>query len=71
MARTKTVAVSEKVWQQLKEVMKKEGASSMAEAIARLIETSSGVAGSRFGVHKKLKVRFTQAEHEEIVKDLH
>jgi len=55
MASTKNVAVSERVWQQLKEVMKKEGANSMAEAIARLIETSSGVGGSRFGVHKKVE----------------
>jgi predicted CopG family antitoxin len=71
VAKTKTVAVSERVWQQLKEVMKREGASSMAEVIATLIATSSGVGESRFGVHKKLKVKFTQLEHEEIVKDLH
>jgi hypothetical protein len=51
--------------------MKREQARSLSEVVARLLEETSGVPSSRFGVHKRLKVKFTQEEHEEITKDLH
>jgi predicted CopG family antitoxin len=68
---TKTIAISEPVWERLKDLMKKERARSMNEVVARLLEEASGVPSSRFGVHKRVKLRFTQREHEEITKDIH
>jgi len=68
---TKTIAVSEQVWERLKDLMKKERARSLNEVVARLLEEAAGVPSSRFGVHKRLKVRFAQREHEEITRDLH
>jgi hypothetical protein len=52
-------------------MMKKERARSLNEVVAKLLEEASGVPSSRFGVHKRLKVRLTQREHEEITKDVH
>lgn len=71
MARTKTVAVSETVWERLREIMRKEHAPSMNDAIAKLVERSKGVPASKFGAHKKLNVKLTQEEHEEITRDFH
>jgi len=71
MTSTKTIAVSESVWERLKEIMKREQAGSLNEVVARLLEETSGVPSSRFGIHKKLRPRLTQAEHEEITRDSH
>ena len=71
VASTKTIAVSEPVWERLKDIMKKERAKSLNEVVARLLEEARGVPSSRFGVHKKLRVRLTQQEHEEITRDIH
>jgi len=71
MTTTKTIAVSESVWERLKEIMKKQHARSLNEVVARLLEEASGVPSSRFGAHRRLKVRLTQEEHEEITRDLH
>jgi len=71
MAGTKTIAVTESVWERLKEIMKRQQAKSLNEVVARLLEETSGVPSSRFGVHKRLKVKFTQGEHEEITRDIH
>lgn len=68
---TKTIAVSESVWERLKEIMKREQAKSFNDVLARLIERGTGTSTSRFGVHKRLRLRFTQAEHEEITRDIH
>jgi len=68
---TKTIAVSEQVWERLKDLMKRERARSLNEVVARLLEEASGVPSSRFGVHKRLKARLTQREHEEITRDVH
>jgi predicted CopG family antitoxin len=70
MTTTKTIAVSEVVWERLKEIMKREQAKSFNDVLARLIERRTGMSTSRFGVHKRLKLRFTQAEHEEITRDI-
>lgn len=70
MARTKTIAVTEDVWDRLRQVMRRNGAKSMNELLSRLIETGTGTPQSKFGVHKK-KLRFTQEEHEEITADRH
>jgi len=51
--------------------MKKERARSLNEVVARLLEEASGIPSSRFGVHKRLKARLTQREHEEITRDVH
>ncbi len=71
MARTKTIAVTETVWERLKEIMRREQAGSMNAVIARLVERGAGVPPSKFGAHRKWKVRLTQDEHEEITRDLH
>jgi predicted CopG family antitoxin len=71
MAGTKTIAVTETVWERLKELMKRERAKSMNELVAKLVERSSGTPHTRFGVHRRLKIKFTQNEHEEITRDAH
>lgn len=43
----------------------------MNEVLSELMERGSGIPHSQFGVHKRMKVRFTQEEHEEIVGDRH
>jgi predicted CopG family antitoxin len=68
---TKTIAVSEPVWERLKDMMKRERARNLNEVVAKLLEEASGVPSSRFGVHKRLKVRLSQREHEEITRDAH
>jgi predicted CopG family antitoxin len=71
MGRTKTIAVTEDVWARLRQVMRRNGAKSMNELLSRLIETGTGTPQSKFGVHKKMKLRITQEEHEEITPDRH
>ena len=71
MTSTKTIAVSEPVWERLKDMMKRERARNLNEVVAKLLEEASGVPSSRFGVHKRLKVRLSQQEHEEITRDAH
>jgi hypothetical protein len=71
VASTKTIAVSERVWELSKDIMKKERTKSLNEAVAKLPEEARGVPSSRFGVHKRLRVRLTQQEHEEITRDIH
>ncbi len=68
---TKTIAVSERVWERLKEVMKTMNARSMNDVVAELLEKGTGVPASRFAVHRQSRLKFTQEEHEEITRDLH
>ena len=68
---TKTIAVSEPVWERLNDMMKRERARNLNEVVAKLLEKASGAPSSRFGVHKRLKVRLSQREHEEITRDAH
>jgi len=67
----KTIAVTEDVWDRLKQIMRKEGAKSMNEVLSKLIERGSGIPRSRFGIHKRKKLKFTQEEHDEITADTH
>lgn len=71
MTSTKTIAVSESVWERLKDRMRREQARSLNDVVAKLLEDTSGVPSSRFGVHRRLKAKLTQEEHEEITGDLH
>jgi predicted CopG family antitoxin len=71
MAGTKTIAVTEAVWERLKELMKREHAGSMNEVVSKLVEKAARVPSSRFGAHKRLKIVLTQEEHEEITADAH
>ena len=71
MTSTKTIAVSESVWERLKERMRREQARSLNDVVAKLLEDTSGVPSSRFGVHRRQKTKLTQEEHEEITGDLH
>jgi predicted CopG family antitoxin len=68
MARTKTIAVTEDVWDRLKQIMKREGARSMNEALTKIIERGSAPR-SRFGVDRKRRIKYTQGEHEEFTAD--
>ena len=68
---TKTIAVDERVWQRLKEMMREEKAASLGEVVARLIDKGRRVPPSMFGVDSERGLKFTQKEHEEITKDLH
>jgi len=71
MARTKTIAVTEDVWDRLRQIMRRERAKSMNELLSKLIESGSGVSRSKFGVHKRTRLRLTQEEHEDITVDRH
>lgn len=71
MARMKTIAVTEDVWDRLRQIMRRDGAGSMNEMLSRLMERGAGISKSKFGVHKRLKLRFTQEEHEKITADRH
>jgi len=51
--------------------MTKEHARSLNQVVAQLLEDASGVQPSRFGVHRRLKLRLTQREHEDITRDAH
>jgi predicted CopG family antitoxin len=66
---SKTIAVDERVWRRLKEMMNEEKVDSLGEVIARLIEKRKGVPSSMFGVDIGRNVKFTQREHEEITRD--
>ena len=71
MAGTKTIAVTEAVWERLKEIMKREHAGSMNQVVEKLVEKAARVPPSRFGAHKRLKVTLTQKEHEDITAEMH
>lgn len=71
MARLKTIALLTPTWEKLKKLKETEKAATFQEAIERLIEKASLTPVSMFGVDKKLKISFTQKEHEEITKDRH
>jgi predicted CopG family antitoxin len=66
---SKTIAVDERVWRRLKEMMSDEKVGSLGEVIARLIEKRKGVPSSMFGVDNRRNLKFTQREHEEITRD--
>jgi len=66
---SKTIAVDERVWRRLKEMMSEEKVDSLGEVIARLIEKRKGVSSSMFGVDKGKNLRFTLREHEKITRD--
>ena len=67
----KTVAVSESTWERLKKLMKQEDAKDLDELISMLIRKSEKVPVSMFGADRKLRVKYTQKEHEEFVADEH
>ena len=66
---SKTIAVDERVWRRLKEMMNEEKVDSLGAVIARLIEKRKGVPWTMFGVDAGRNVKFTQREHEEITRD--
>jgi len=68
---TKTVAVSESTWERLKRLMKQENAKDLDELISILIQKSEKLPLSMFGADRKLRIKYTQKEHEEFVKDAH
>ncbi len=71
MPSTKTIALTESVYERLKQAKERERAESFSEAVAKLLERAAGVPASKFGVHKRSKLRLTQEEHEGITRDVH
>jgi len=71
MGKLKTIALPVETWEKLKKIKDAEKAATFQEVIERLIQKTAGVPASMFGVDKKLKIKFTQKEHEEITKDTH
>ena len=67
----KTIAVDESTWRKLRGLMKEEGAEDFDHLITLLIERSKQIPRSMFGVDAKLKIKFTQKEHEELTQDTH
>jgi len=67
----KTIAVDESTWRKLRGLMKEEGAEDFDHLITLLIERSKKIPRSMFGVDAKLKIKFTQKEHEELTQDTH
>jgi len=65
---TKTIAIPESTWEKLKKIMEVERASTFPEVIEKLIQKTSNVPKSMFGVDKRLKP-LTQKEHKEFVED--
>ena len=51
--------------------MKEESAADFDQLIVMLIEKSKKIPRSMFGMDAKLKIAFTQKEHEEIAEDGH
>jgi predicted CopG family antitoxin len=70
MAKTKTIAVTEDVWERLKQIMRREGTRSMNQTLARIIERGV-IPTTRFGAHKNRKLKLTQKEHEEFTANWH
>ena len=68
MAKTKTIAVTEDVWERLKQIMQREGARSMNEALTKIIERGTAPQ-SRFGIDKRRRIRYRQEEHEQFTVD--
>lgn len=68
---TKTVAVRESTWERLKKLMKQENAKDLDELISILIRKSEKLPPSMFGADRELRIKYTQKEHEEFVKDAH
>jgi predicted CopG family antitoxin len=66
---TKTIGVSESTWERLKKIMKRENAKDLDELISILIRKSEKVPISMFGADRELRIKYTQKEHEEFVKD--
>ncbi len=65
----KTIAVDERVWRRLKAMMKDEKADSFGELVAKLIEKRKAVSSSMFGIDSGSGLKFTQREHEQIIRD--
>jgi len=65
---TKTIALPESTWEKLKKIMEVERASTFPEVIEKLIQKTSNVPKSMFGVDKGLKP-LTQKEHKEFARD--
>jgi predicted CopG family antitoxin len=65
---TKTIALSEATWEKLKRIKEIERASTFPEVIEKLIQKTSDMPKSMFGIDKRLKP-LTQKEHKEFLKD--
>jgi predicted CopG family antitoxin len=66
---SKTIAVDERVWRRLKEMMNEEKSESLGDVVAKLIEKRKGVPSTMFGVDRGRNLKFTQREHETITRD--
>jgi predicted CopG family antitoxin len=67
----KTIAIAESTWENLKKLMKEKGAKDFDELIRILVQKSEELPPSMFGVDRRLKIQYTQKEHEEFANDVH
>jgi hypothetical protein len=63
--------LSESTWEKLKKLMKDRGAKDFDELICMLVQESEEIPSSMFSVDRRLKLQYTQKEHEEFVNDDH
>jgi predicted CopG family antitoxin len=67
----KTIALSESTWEKLKKLVKEKGAKDFDELIRMLVQKSEELPPSMFGVDRRIKLQYTQKEHEEFASNEH
>ena len=67
----KTVAVNVETWERMRKLLDSGEARTLDELIRRLMDQSLRLPESMFGVDRKLGIRVTKKEHEEITEDVH
>ena len=67
----KTVAVNVETWERMRKLLDSGEARTFDELIRRLMDQSLRLPESMFGVDRKLGIRVTKKEHEEITEDVH
>ncbi len=67
----KTLAVREDTWERMRKLLDSGEAKTFDELIRMMMDRSLQVPPSMFGADRKLKVRLTRREHEQITKDTH
>ncbi len=67
----KTLAVREDTWERMKKLVDSGEASTFDELIRKMMDRSLQIPPTMFGVDRKLKLRLTLREHEQITRDAH
>ncbi len=67
----KTLAVREDTWERMRKLLDSGEAKTFDELIRMMMDRSLRIPPSMFGADRKLRVRLTLREHEQITKDTH